>query len=347
MSAEVRAIACFLVAVGGDRPRRRLLARRPAPARGHLARRRLGGIGVGIVLWAKRFMPRRGGHRGAGPTRVDRARRSRPSPPTSRPASGSLARRRLLAGLGRCAPSRRWASALLFPIRSLGPRPGGACRRTPYAAGAHAGSCARTAHADPARRAGRRRRRHRVPRGPHRRRRRPDPADPRPHRPGSSPARAGRTGRSTASSPTRSSAPTSGCPVGLYQADDACCCARATSRPSTCSTAPGPCSARRPGRCPSCPLGIDDEGYVIATGDFSGPVGPRLLGPGPADGPPAPAARPRLLTRPDRPLARRPARRRQVRPHRARQGLPRPLVVHARRARALLASSCWCSPAST
>ena len=65
-----------------------------------------------------------------------------------------------------------------------------------------------------------------------------------------------------------------GCPVGLYQAERACCCARATSRRSTCSTGPGRCSAPRPGRCRSSRSALDDDGYLVATGDFSEPVGP-------------------------------------------------------------------------
>ena len=31
---------------------------------------------------------------------------------------------------------------------------------------------------------------------------------------------------------------------------------------------------------PQLPLGLDDDGYIVATGDFSSPTGPGLLGPG-------------------------------------------------------------------
>ena len=73
-----------------------------------------------------------------------------------------------------------------------------------------------------------------------------------------------------------------GCPVGLYQARAGPAAvpvppvdvrrARQAPRPIF-----GP--AARP--LPQLPLALDDDGYLIATGDFSGPVGAGLLGPGP------------------------------------------------------------------
>ena len=65
-----------------------------------------------------------------------------------------------------------------------------------------------------------------------------------------------------------------GCPVGLYQAEEGlllCPCHQSTfdvldgARPVF-----GP--AARP--LPQLPLDVDDEGYLIATGDFEEPVGP-------------------------------------------------------------------------
>jgi ubiquinol-cytochrome c reductase iron-sulfur subunit len=65
-----------------------------------------------------------------------------------------------------------------------------------------------------------------------------------------------------------------GCPVGLYQAEEGlllCPCHQSTfdvydgARPVF-----GP-AARS---LPQLPLDVDDEGYVVATGDFSDPVGP-------------------------------------------------------------------------
>jgi ubiquinol-cytochrome c reductase iron-sulfur subunit len=64
-----------------------------------------------------------------------------------------------------------------------------------------------------------------------------------------------------------------GCPVGLYQEEEKlllCPCHQSTfdvldgARPVF-----GP--AARP--LPQLPLDVDDEGYIIATGDFDGPVG--------------------------------------------------------------------------
>ena len=65
-----------------------------------------------------------------------------------------------------------------------------------------------------------------------------------------------------------------GCPVGLYQAEQGlllCPCHQSTfdvldgARPVF-----GP-AARS---LPQLPLAVDDDGYLIATSDFSGPVGP-------------------------------------------------------------------------
>ena len=127
----------------------------------------------------------------------------------------------------------------------------------------------------------------------------------------------------------------------------ACCCARATSRRSTCSTAPGPSSDPPPARCPSC----RSASTTTAT---SSPRVTSPARPGPASGtatddrsrlaqrtrrrpaasgaraavaPRRPAAQPAV-----RPLGRQAHRRRPARPHRAEQGVPGPLVVHDRRA---------------
>ena len=65
-----------------------------------------------------------------------------------------------------------------------------------------------------------------------------------------------------------------GCPVGLYQAGEhllLCPCHQ-----STFDVLDGARPDLRPGRPPAPPAAarIDDEGYVVATGDFSGPAGP-------------------------------------------------------------------------
>ncbi|HWC11131.1 MAG TPA: Rieske (2Fe-2S) protein [Acidimicrobiales bacterium] len=65
-----------------------------------------------------------------------------------------------------------------------------------------------------------------------------------------------------------------GCPVGLYQADTQelfCPCHQSTfSVPQGAKPTFGP--AARP--LPQLPLGVDDQGFVVAKGDFTEPVGP-------------------------------------------------------------------------
>ncbi len=65
-----------------------------------------------------------------------------------------------------------------------------------------------------------------------------------------------------------------GCPVGLYQAETQelfCPCHQSTfSVPEGCKPTFGP--ATRP--LPQLPIGVDAEGFVVALGDFPDPVGP-------------------------------------------------------------------------
>ena len=242
----------------------------------------LGGIGVGHRAVGQALHARRRGGGGA----------PRRWPPTEEEVAAfaadfeagesTLRSRRILVATagGACAAL---GVALLFPIRSLGPRPG----RGPEGDGRSAAAASAWSRED-----GAPVRpddlevdgvHHRLPRGPHRRRRRADPAHPLPRRPGRSrPGPAGRTGRSTTSSPTRRSAPTSGCPVGLYQAE---------LGPAAVPVPPVDVRRARRG-----PAGVRPGGPVAAaaparrstttatsspTGDFSEPDGPRLLGPGP------------------------------------------------------------------
>jgi ubiquinol-cytochrome c reductase iron-sulfur subunit len=245
-----------------------------------------GGIGVGIVLWAKHFLPgvdvsedredlpsteaevgafRRDYVAGARAIRLQEAAEG------GRPATTPGSRRLLLASaLGALAA---FGAALLFPVRSLGPRPGAGLKRTAYAGGGrrvvrrdgtplrprdlptdgvltvwpegHAGA------ADAPTLLIRLRREH----------------DFRP--------RAGREGWTVDRVVAYSKLCTHvGCPVGLYQAASGlllCPCHQSTfdvldgARPVF-----GP-AARS---LPQLPLGTDDDGYLVARADFSGPVGP-------------------------------------------------------------------------
>jgi ubiquinol-cytochrome c reductase iron-sulfur subunit len=231
----------------------------------------LGGIGVGIVLWAKHFMP------------SDEVAEERHPMASSEEdvaafaadfqAGGSgLQRRRLLVATagGACAAL---GVALLFPIRSLGPRPGRGLKQTAYK-----GGDVRVVGEDG------------NPVRP------PDlPVDgfitvwPEGHTDDADastllihfrsdqdfrPA-AGREDWTVDDIVAYSKICTHvGCPVGLYQAASGlllCPCHQSTfdvmrhAKPVF-----GP-AARS---LPQLPLGLDGDGYIIATGDFSAPVGP-------------------------------------------------------------------------
>jgi ubiquinol-cytochrome c reductase iron-sulfur subunit len=231
----------------------------------------LGGIGVGIVLWAKHFMPGE---------EVAEERHPMASSEEDVAAfaadfqagGSSLQRRRVLIATagGACAAL---GVALLFPIRSLGPRPGRGLKQTAYRAGGlrvvgEDGSPVRPAdlpvdglitawpegHTDDA-----------------------DASTLLIHfrsDQGFEPAE-GREEWTVEDIVAYSKLCTHvGCPVGLYQAESGlllCPCHQSTfevmrhARPIF-----GP-AARS---LPQLPLGLDDDGYLIATGDFSEPVGP-------------------------------------------------------------------------
>lgn len=229
------------------------------------------GIGIGIVQWAKAFMP---------DDEVTEERHPIESPEEDVAAftadfeagTSGLKRRRLLLTFAGSAFAAL-GGALLFPVRSLGPRPGRDLKVTPYA-----GVTKRVVTEDG------------VPV-------RPEDLEvdgvltvwPEGH-------------TDAADAPTLliRTRPTQelklqgkkvgwvvggivaysklcthvGCPVGLYQAEAGlllCPCHQSTfdvldgARPIF-----GP--AARP--LPQLPLDVDDEGYLIATGDFEEPVGP-------------------------------------------------------------------------
>jgi ubiquinol-cytochrome c reductase iron-sulfur subunit len=231
----------------------------------------LGGIGMGIVLWAKHFMPH------------DEVAEDRPPMPSSdedvaaftadfAAGQSSLRSRRVLVATagGACAAL---GVAVLFPIRSLGPRPGRGLKETPYR---RAPIRVVTAEGDPLR---------------------PDDLEvdglvtvwPEGHTDAADAPtlliryrdsqdfqpRPGREDWTVDNIVAYSKLCTHvGCPVGLYQAESAlllCPCHQSTfdvlvgARPVF-----GP-AARS---LPQLPLDVDDEGYIIATGDFSDPVGP-------------------------------------------------------------------------
>ncbi len=230
-----------------------------------------GGIGMAIVTWAKHAMPH------------DLVTEDRHSVESSeevveafeadleRGAEGIGRRRALLVAAGSAIAA--FGAALLFPLRSLGPKPGQGLKTTPYA-GRHKRVV--TANGKPVR-----------------------PTDlapdgvitvwPEGHTDAAdAPTLLIRTRTSQRFIPRRGRenwrvddivaysklCTHVGCPVGLYQAQKGlllCPCHQSTfnvldgARPVF-----GP-AARS---LPQLPLALDEDGWIIATGDFSGPVGP-------------------------------------------------------------------------
>lgn len=231
----------------------------------------LGGIGVGIVIWAKAFMPDDEVTEERHPIESEEEDVAAFTTDFEAGTTG-LRRRGLLTGLAGTAFAAL-AGALLFPIRSLGPRPGRDLKVTPFA-----GTVKRvvTESGDPVR---------------------PEdlPVDgvltvwPEGHthaadaptllihtRPQQELRLQGeKVGWVVGGIVAYSKLCThTGCPVGLYQADEGlllCPCHQSTfdvldgAKPIF-----GP-AARS---LPQLPLDVDDEGYLIASGDFESPVGP-------------------------------------------------------------------------
>jgi ubiquinol-cytochrome c reductase iron-sulfur subunit len=93
----------------------------------------LGGIGAGLAMWAKRFMPH-------GPFEEERGQMASSEEDIAaflddlNHGEEGIARRGFLAKLAAGALGALGV-AVLFPIRSLGPRPGSGLKETPYKAG--------------------------------------------------------------------------------------------------------------------------------------------------------------------------------------------------------------------
>ena len=231
----------------------------------------LGGIGVGIVLWAKHFMPTEEVAEDRHP--MESSEEDIAAFAADFQAGGSsLQRRRVLVATagGACAAL---GVALLFPVRSLGPRPGRGLKQTAFK-----GRGIRVVDENG------------MPVEP-----RDLPVDgfitvwPDGHTDDADAStllihfrsdqdfqpQAGREDWTVDDIVAYSKLCTHvGCPVGLYQAELGlllCPCHQSTfdvmrhAKPIF-----GP-AARS---LPQLPLGLDDDGFIIATGDFSGPVGP-------------------------------------------------------------------------
>ncbi len=235
-----------------------------------------GGIGVGIVVWAKRFMPDDEVTEERGPLASSEEEITAFRQSFEHGEQSMVGRRLMVGSLGTALAAL--GGALLFPIRSLGPRPGRGLKETAYAQAQGRTGGVRVVRSDG------------TPLRPddlavdavatvfpegH-----TDDAD--------SPTLVIRTrrGQELELAEGREDWVVDGiiaysklcthvgCPVGLYQAEEAlllCPCHQSTFNVLTgADPIFGP--AARP--LPQLPLGVDDEGYLIATADFSDPVGP-------------------------------------------------------------------------
>ncbi len=240
----------------------------------------LAGLGIGFILWSKRFMPHAPVVEARHPiasseAEVDAFREE------FQQGENILTRRKLLVRSAGAAVTALGV-ALLFPIRSLGPRPGKGLKTTPFTAGVYivTANNARVRPGDinlngvltvfPE-----------VPQNPDAEGEDVMPANQadaatlliRPNEP-VNPVE-GREGWTQNGVIAYSKICTHvGCPVGLYEADDhllLCPCHQSTFDVlDGAEVLFGP--AGRP--LPQLPLGLDDEGYLVADGDFSSPTGP-------------------------------------------------------------------------
>jgi len=228
----------------------------------------LGGLGAGMIVWARYFMP----HRPVVEDRHDLASTEEEIEDFRdefERGEHILARRGLLVKMGGAAVAALGA-ALVFPIRSLGPRPGKGLRSTPFRRGVRlVTKDNQPIRADEVNLDG------------------VITAFPEDHtdaadaptlliRPDAAVRpRKGREDWTPDGLVAYSKLCTHvGCPVGLYQAGEhllLCPCHQSTfdvldgAKPLF-----GP-AARS---LPQLPLQIDAEGFVVAAGDFSGPTGP-------------------------------------------------------------------------
>jgi ubiquinol-cytochrome c reductase iron-sulfur subunit len=232
----------------------------------------LGGIGIGLAGFANRFLP--------GPVEEPRPRAASSESEIAafvadfQAGGEQLARRGFLVKLMVGAVGALGIAAL-FPIRSLGPRPGRGLKETPYRRGIRIV----TEDGEPV------------------------PADelpldglltvyPEGHTdaadaptllirlaPGRNEPAPGRedwvvTGANGDLVAYSKICTHMGCPVGLYQPEEAlvlCPCHQSTfDVPDHARPVFGPATRS----LPQLPLGVDDQGFLIAAGDFSSPVGP-------------------------------------------------------------------------
>jgi ubiquinol-cytochrome c reductase iron-sulfur subunit len=269
---EVLCVVAFLVAAGASIALAIVywLGGQPQ-AEGILLAIALGGIGMGIVLWAKHFMPNEEVAEDRHPLQSSEEEIAEFTADFEAGEAPLRSRRLLIATAGGACAAL--GVALIFPVRSLGPRPGRGLKETPYRNAPirivrEDGSPVRPAQL---------------------------PVDgfitvwPEHHTDAADAAtllihfradqdfepEAGRDDWTVQNIVAYSKLCTHvGCPVGLYQAELGlllCPCHQSTFNVMRWAQPIfGP--AARP--LPQLPLDLDGDGFIIATGDFSGPVGP-------------------------------------------------------------------------
>ena len=272
---QMRAAACFVVATlaaiglavvyweGGE-----------PQAEGVLLAVSLGGIGIGIVLWAKHFMPDEEVVEDRHPM-ASTEEEVAAFAEDFRSGESTLRGRRVLVATagGACAAL---GVAILFPIRSLGPRPGRGLKETAFRQGdlrlvGEDGAPVRPddvepggfltvypdGHTDSAD----------APTLLIRLREDRDLDEFEPH--------PGREDWTVENLVAYSKICThAGCPVGLYQSELGlllCPCHQSTFDVMRWAQPVFGPAARA---LPQLPLALDEQGFVIATGDFSSPTGP-------------------------------------------------------------------------
>ncbi len=222
-----------------------------------------GGLGIGFVTWAHRLLPH-GPYVEPRPVLgADPAQREATDEDFER--GGMLTRRRLLLGSLLAAAGAMMAAAV-FPLRSLGPRPDGPLRHTPWRKGlALVNEQGQPVQADD------------VPTGGL------VTVFPEGH-PGSADGQAVLIRLDVSATPlggdTRGFIVYSkicthaGCPVGLYQAQlqQLLCPCHQSAFDVLANAEPTSGPAAR--ALPRLPIEIDDEGVIRALGDFPEPVGP-------------------------------------------------------------------------
>ncbi len=230
----------------------------------------LGSLGLGFVVFARDLLPGNEQTAPRGDHHSSTADREAVDEAFERGEEPFVRRSFLLRMLGLAGGAL--GVAAMFPINSLGPHPGDTLAHTSW----KKGSRLVTADGRPVQVEGPvgQRRAHRLSRGVDRRRRQPDDPHQRGRRPQKVRTGPGRVVGRRAMWPSPRCAPTPAARSGCTARPATSCCARATSRPSTCSTNAGPVFGPAARSLPQLALAVRDDGFLMAQHDYTEPVGP-------------------------------------------------------------------------